>query len=398
MDRILGGIYVGSYHAIAANVDLKGKYKISHVLSVIQGELPETLTKHYKVKQIAVSDDPSENIVDFFQLAIAFIDSALFPKEPKNSSTSTASDAAAGDAVPAPAKKNPHKGAILIHCAQGISRSVAFTIAYLMYKYKLSLQNALYAVQRRRDGAQPNEGFMEQLHIFETALKNNEYHYENIDLTSEEEYREWLFKSQMEDEELRNRFLANDKSYAPVEVNDKIAQDDQIKEKVESDESKVGGHNLLLDTTNANTDKPNNRITQLRCKKCRQPLALLTSFIPHTKPEAGSRHANFISTSGFSNRIVGVQKASDFCSHIFTEPLNWMKEELQGKGELLGKFYCPNLRCGTKVGTYSWKGSRCSCGRWVVPAISLQTAKVDEAFITEHSNFEQIKRLPTSAT
>lgn len=354
MDRILGGIYVSSSQPIIVGMDLKGKYNITHILSVIKGPLPEELSKTYKMKQIEVNDEENENIMDYFKEANRFINSALFPAEnSENTSEEHNTDK----------NKNAHKGAILIHCSEGISRSVSFIIMYLMYRYKLSLQHSLYAVQRKREGAQPNIGFMNQLKIYEEALQHNDYNFEKIDLEAEKGYRDWIFKNQMEDEVVRNKFLANDRAFKDGTISDdSIAKDE--------------------------------RLTQLRCKKCRQPLALSTAFIPHERPDQGSRHANFITTSAHSNRILNIERASDFCSHIFVEPLNWMKEELH-KGELLGKFYCPNSRCGTKIGAYSWKGARCSCGRWVVPAISLQTAKVDEAFISEHTNFEQIKREKT---
>ncbi|GMM37092.1 tyrosine protein phosphatase [Saccharomycopsis crataegensis] len=358
MDRILGGIYVGSYQPLAVGVDLKGKYKITHILSVIKGELPDGLKKQYTVKQIEIDDEETTNILDFLNETNKFINEALYPKvsEPKVVEKTDESKK----------KSNGHRGAILIHCSQGVSRSVAFTIAYLMYKYKLSLQNSLYAVQRKRSIAQPNIGFMQQLKIYEDALQHNDYIIDKIDLNAEQAYRDWIFKNSMDDEEARNKFLSNNESYAAVAVNQ-----------------------------NQHNPKEGEKLTQLRCKKCRQELALSTSFIPHEIPDEGSRQSNFVTTSGYSNRIIGIERASNFCSHIFVEPLNWMKEELQGKGELLGKLNCPNSRCGTKVGTYSWKGSRCSCGRWVVPAISLQTAKVDEVFISTHSNFEQIKRQAT---
>ena len=31
-----------------------------------------------------------------------------------------------------------------------------------------------------------------------------------------------------------------------------------------------------------------------------------------------------------------------------------------------------------KVGAYNWKGSRCSCRKWVTPAIHLQSNRVDQ--------------------
>ena len=50
-----------------------------------------------------------------------------------------------------------------------------------------------------------------------------------------------------------------------------------------------------------------------------------------------------------------------------------MKQELD-KAEMEGKFCAPNAPLGWG---YSWRGSRCSCGKWMVPAIHLQEAKVD---------------------
>lgn len=54
-----------------------------------------------------------------------------------------------------------------------------------------------------------------------------------------------------------------------------------------------------------------------------------------------------------------------------------MRPELE-QGKLEGRLECPNARCKANVGKYSWKGMRCSCGAWVVPAISLARARVDE--------------------
>ena len=134
-----------------------------------------------------------------------------------------------------------------------------------------------------------------------------------------------------------------------------------------------------MDIYGSNTspqDTPKVHNAQLRCKRCRQVLALSSQIETHEPPEADSRQAQFIKTAPNSRRIIDVKPASPSCSHYFlTEPLNWMKDELQGKGELDGKFQCP--KCNSKVGGYSWKGTRCSCGRWMIPALHVQTAKVD---------------------
>jgi len=47
------------------------------------------------------------------------------------------------------------------------------------------------------------------------------------------------------------------------------------------------------------------------------------------------------------------------------------------KGLLDGRLECP--KCCANVGRYAWQGMKCSCGAWVVPAITLAKAKVDES-------------------
>jgi dual specificity phosphatase 12 len=55
-----------------------------------------------------------------------------------------------------------------------------------------------------------------------------------------------------------------------------------------------------------------------------------------------------------------------------------MRPELE-QGKVEGRLECP--KCKTSVGRYAWQGMRCSCGAWVVPAITLAKGKVDEVRI-----------------
>lgn len=57
---------------------------------------------------------------------------------------------------------NKQKGTVLVHCVQGISRSATLVIAYLILKKRMTIEQAVQTISRKRFVA-PNEGFTEQL-------------------------------------------------------------------------------------------------------------------------------------------------------------------------------------------------------------------------------------------
>ncbi|CAN0005701.1 unnamed protein product, partial [Phaeothamnion confervicola] len=62
-------------------------------------------------------------------------------------------------------------GSVLVHCRQGVSRSAAIVVAYLMKARGLSLDDALAYLRRRRPVVNPHEAFLRQLRDFEVALR-----------------------------------------------------------------------------------------------------------------------------------------------------------------------------------------------------------------------------------
>ena len=62
------------------------------------------------------------------------------------------------------------RGAVLVNCAVGISRSASFVIAYLMKTRHMTLDGAFRFVQRARPKINPNMGFIVQLRRFEARL------------------------------------------------------------------------------------------------------------------------------------------------------------------------------------------------------------------------------------
>ena len=73
---------------------------------------------------------------------------------------------------------------ILVHCMAGASRSATIVIAYIMWEQKMSSQDALDFVSKKRSIICPNEGFIDQLKIFEKLLKDNNYDWDKIDFKS----------------------------------------------------------------------------------------------------------------------------------------------------------------------------------------------------------------------
>jgi protein-tyrosine phosphatase len=62
-------------------------------------------------------------------------------------------------------------GGVLIHCAQGVSRSSSIIIYYLMKRKAMSFDESLKLIRKTRPIASPNSSFENQLRKIERALK-----------------------------------------------------------------------------------------------------------------------------------------------------------------------------------------------------------------------------------
>mmetsp|Transcript_19249 Transcript_19249/g.29521 ORF Transcript_19249/g.29521 Transcript_19249/m.29521 type:complete len:220 (-) Transcript_19249:72-731(-) len=68
-------------------------------------------------------------------------------------------------------RKNLHRK-IFVHCQMGRSRSCSLVTMYIMYKFKMSADDAFNFVQSRRIVVDPNKGFRHALERFEEMIKN----------------------------------------------------------------------------------------------------------------------------------------------------------------------------------------------------------------------------------
>ncbi|XP_043936339.1 dual specificity protein phosphatase 6-like [Protopterus annectens] len=142
--QILPHLYLGCAKD-AENVDILAKLGIRYILNVTPN-LPKPFEKEgeFHYKQIPISDHWSQNLSQFFPEAFDFIDEAL-----------------------------SQNCGVLVHCLAGISRSVTVTVAYLMQKLSLSLNDAYDLVKRKKANISPNFNFMGQLLDFEKSLGLN---------------------------------------------------------------------------------------------------------------------------------------------------------------------------------------------------------------------------------
>ncbi|KAF2085916.1 dual specificity protein phosphatase 12 [Saccharata proteae CBS 121410] len=208
-------------------------------------------------------------------------------------------------------------GGVLVHCAMGKSRSATCVIAYLMHKHRVSPAEALAQIRQARSLCEPNEGFMEQLEIYHRMEMAD-------DVEQSPEYQRWVYQREVEMSRACNQ--------APEA--EKIRFEDE------------------------HSDGQSPAELELRCRKCRRPLATSAYLNAHSP-----------------TKDQGPGPAGAACSHYFIDPLSWMRPELE-QGKLDGRLECP--KCSANVGKYAWQGMACSCGDWVVPAISLAKGRIDE--------------------
>lgn len=143
--QILPNLYLGCARD-SANLESLARLGIRYILNVTPN-LPNLFEKNgdFHYKQIPISDHWSQNLSQFFPEAIAFIDEAL-----------------------------SQNCGVLVHCLAGVSRSVTVTVAYLMQKLHLSLNDAYDLVKRKKSTISPNFNFMGQLLDFERSLRLQE--------------------------------------------------------------------------------------------------------------------------------------------------------------------------------------------------------------------------------
>ena len=148
LNKVTDKIYLGDIKS-GNDINFLKEENISNVLSLTGDIFSPKYPKKLKISQkiINIDDSPKENILKFFKECILYIE-------------------------------NSDK--ILVHCMAGVSRSATIVIAYLMWKTHASYIETKNFVKNRRN-IYPNDGFTQQLIIFEKMLKDKDYNLDKID-------------------------------------------------------------------------------------------------------------------------------------------------------------------------------------------------------------------------
>uniref|UniRef100_A0A0D9XWN1 protein-tyrosine-phosphatase n=1 Tax=Leersia perrieri TaxID=77586 RepID=A0A0D9XWN1_9ORYZ len=226
-------------------------------------------------------------------------------------------------------------GNVLVHCFAGVSRSATVITAYLMRTEQKSLEEALESLKEVNESVCPNDGFLEQLKLFEEMGFK-------VD-TSSPLYKRFRLKL--------------------------LGQSYKIGEKIESyvfeDDPGLPGQ---PNSSTQNLPSKETQQTAYRCKKCRRVVAVQDNVVSHTPGEGESRFQ-------WHNKRKGGHSYNkeQGCSSLFIEPLKWMTPVEDGALE--GKLSC--IHCGARLGYFNWSGIQCNCGSWITPAFQISKSKVD---------------------
>ncbi|KAG5653095.1 hypothetical protein H0H81_002320 [Sphagnurus paluster] len=141
-NNIPGSLYVGSLSAVQ-DKDLLSEHRITHLVQVLDAPwLPLSEKDGFNCYRIQILDQSTVDLKPHLEAVCNHIDKAL--RSGRN---------------------------VLVHCQQGISRSTAIVIAYLIRNHGMSYDNAFALVKRKRACAKPNSGFVAALREWEAEWR-----------------------------------------------------------------------------------------------------------------------------------------------------------------------------------------------------------------------------------
>lgn len=137
--EIIPRLYISDL-SFVENQSALTSYGITHVVSAISGKvlIPPSSAQFASPQHlhVRVEDLPFAELASHLPHTTAWINAAL--------------------------RSNPN-ARIVVHCAEGISRSVSVVAGFLMAQYGWTPSEAVQYIKSKRRGAEPNFGFVQQL-------------------------------------------------------------------------------------------------------------------------------------------------------------------------------------------------------------------------------------------
>ena len=140
--QIFNWLYLGTFTNACDKEELR-RINIKYILNCASDCKNKSLPEDIEELHLKVRDEKNFNLLPFFEQSNEFINKVRL------------------------LGKN-----ILIHCKYGISRSVAFVMAYLIKYFGFDVNSAFEFIKKQRDIINPNKGFIEQLKQYEKLTKN----------------------------------------------------------------------------------------------------------------------------------------------------------------------------------------------------------------------------------
>ncbi|PVH92233.1 phosphatases II [Periconia macrospinosa] len=186
---------------VPQSTELMRQYRFTHVVSLTNARHRPQIDGIEGIEQlwVDIQDEPFEDILICLEGICTWIEDALekdlgAESRPKLKlmSQTRGDDQNDDEGTRDTEDPNPGETRVLIHCIQGISRSGAVLVAYLMRSQQLSYESALKIAQNARTIVAPNSGFADQIRIWQQLQYSiHNWGETTVEVSLKDEYLEW---------------------------------------------------------------------------------------------------------------------------------------------------------------------------------------------------------------
>mmetsp|Transcript_10370 Transcript_10370/g.16919 ORF Transcript_10370/g.16919 Transcript_10370/m.16919 type:complete len:627 (+) Transcript_10370:481-2361(+) len=165
--KVLDHLYVGGLNAISKKIDCLDECGITAVVNCSSRGNLELNSRPQNLLELTLNlrDKSTQDIACMFFTAIRFIEHA-----------------------------RENGGKVLVYCMRGISRSATIVLAYLVWKFKWTYEQALAFLKTKRSKVSPNVGFCIQLISFATMSQSISQGQSLVFKITMSDDRSWIMK------------------------------------------------------------------------------------------------------------------------------------------------------------------------------------------------------------